>query len=1023
MSEEILKALAQLYAIVSKQDLGASALERAYVQSSFKKKLSLDAVKEYVALYDSFVGYQNEKVDQSDASADESTTKKEKLTSVKDSVKTLGICRKINKTLSQKQKIIVLIELLEMVKANQALTPQRMQIIHTVADAFNIEKYEYNELEDFVLNSDASELFSKNILIVNNQADLYLEIDQGSKHLFSEFVDETIIFLKVISVDMIFMRSLGQHEFTLNSKKINSNEVLLFSPGSILKTYKGVSFYYSEIVSNFTQESSKGEIEFVSHQVEYKFPNGAIGLRNINIAENGGQLIGIMGASGAGKTTLLNLLAGIENPSQGSVLLNGINIHKDKENVKGAFGYVVQDDLLIEELSVFENLYYNTKFCFKDLTETEIVQKVDNILSNLGLLHIRNLTVGNFLNKKISGGQRKRLNIALELIREPLILFVDEPTSGLSSRDSENVIDLLKELSVKGTLIFVVIHQPSSDIYKVFDKMYILDVGGYMIFNGHPVEAITYFKKISNQADSEHGQCDACGNVNVEQLFNIIEEKVVDEFGNYSNNRKITPPQWHEFYNQNIDSQKNKLKSGIQITKPKLLENPSKLKQWLIYLLRDVKSKISNKQYMIINVLEASVLAFILSIIIRHSNHTGDGYVFRYNDNIPAYILMSIVVALFIGLSISAEEIIKDKKILKREALLNLSRGSYLYSKISILFIFSAFQSFTFVLVGNSILEIKSMTFQYWFVLWSVACSANVLGLLISSAFNSAITVYILIPLLLIPQMILSGAMFNFDKINKLFGSKEATPVMADFVTSRWAFEALAVAQFKDNQYQTLIFKNEQVQKIADFNLVYLLPELKDKLLHKPINKNDIALISNEMLKQAQIFPQLISNEDVLSLQSNHANPQLISKIHDQIEAIEEKYKEIFNKSSQSIDEQIEIMESNGIKSDSLKNIYFNDALADLLTNATIKNKFIINDDNQMISKTNPIYFNSQSNQNVIHFRTHFYTPYKALFGQFIDTFWFNILIIWSITLFFFMLLYFDLVRRLIENIASRILK
>ena len=154
------------------------------------------------------------------------------------------------------------------------------------------------------------------------------------------------------------------------------------------------------------------------------------------------------------------------------------------------------------------------------------------------------------MDKTISGGQRKRLNIALELIREPAILYLDEPTSELSSRDSENVIDLLKELSLKGKLIFVVIHQPSSDIYKMFDKMIIMDTGGYPAYNGHPVEAVTYFKKSTHQVDSNRGQCETCGNVNPEQIFNIIEAKVVDEYGQPTAKRKITPPQWYELYSE-----------------------------------------------------------------------------------------------------------------------------------------------------------------------------------------------------------------------------------------------------------------------------------------------------------------------------------------------------------------------------------------------------------------------------------------------------------------------------------------
>ena len=148
-------------------------------------------------------------------------------------------------------------------------------------------------------------------------------------------------------------------------------------------------------------------------------------------------------------------------PEAGEVLINGVNIHDEADKVKGLIGYVSQDDLLIEELTVFDNLFYNASLCFGNLSDNEIAIKVENVLHSLGLYEIRDMKVGTPLNKKISGGQRKRLNISLELIREPAILFLDEPTSGLSSLDSENILDLLNDLKLKGKLIFVVIHQPS----------------------------------------------------------------------------------------------------------------------------------------------------------------------------------------------------------------------------------------------------------------------------------------------------------------------------------------------------------------------------------------------------------------------------------------------------------------------------------------------------------------------------------------------------------------------------------
>src|SRR5690606_5561082 len=189
-----------------------------------------------------------------------------------------------------------------------------------------------------------------------------------------------------------------------------------------------------------------------------------------------------------------------------------------------------QDDLLIEDLTVYQNLYYAAKLCFSDKTEEEIDTLVMRVLTDLGLEETKDLKVGSPLRKTISGGQRKRLNIGLELLREPAVLFCDEPTSGLSSRDSENIIDLLKELSLKGKLVFTVIHQPSSDIFKMFDKLLILDTGGFQIYYGNPVDAIVYFKSRINMVYGLVRECYESGNVLLVWRIIIIEINVIIEY-------------------------------------------------------------------------------------------------------------------------------------------------------------------------------------------------------------------------------------------------------------------------------------------------------------------------------------------------------------------------------------------------------------------------------------------------------------------------------------------------------------
>ncbi len=749
MSEEILKALTQLFAIITKQDEGVTENEREFVIRFFQQELDRDSINEYIELYDTYSEYNK----QADGT-------KVRLTSVKDSVKTLGICRKINKTLTQKQKVIVLIKLLELVGSDRNFTPQRMEIINTVSTVFNISAEEYKMIEAFATALNTTALNYPGMLIISAEHNPLVD-STAADHVH---IEGHLMFMRIESVDMYFAKYLGEQSNLLNGFIMQPGRIYLFSHGSTIKTQAGLALYFSDLVAHFNEEIKTARLSFVANIEEFRFPNGAIGLRNVHLAEGPGKLIGIMGASGAGKTTLLNVLAGLDQPAKGEILINDFNIHTQKEKLHGVIGYVSQDDLLIEELTVYQNLYYNAKLCLSDFTEAQLQARVMSVLENLGLDQRKDLRVGNALDKTISGGQRKRLNIALELIREPAVLFLDEPTSGLSSRDSENVIDLLKELSLKGKLVFVVIHQPSSDIYKMFDKMIIMDTGGYPVYYGAPVEAVTYFKKAAHQVDSNRGQCELCGNVNPEQIFNIIEAKVVDEYGQPTPKRKATPIQWHETFSQHF---KVAEMDEVKDEPPNSLTIPSRLRQTAIFMTRDVLAKISNKQYLLINLLEAPLLALILAFVIRYKSAPGGKeYLFRFNDNIPAFLLMSIIVALFMGLTVSAEEILRDRKILKRESFLNLSWNSYLLSKLSILFTLSAIQTLLFVVVGHLILEIHGMTLSFWFMLFTISCFANVLGMNISSAFNSAVTVYVLIPLLLIPQMILNGLLFNFDKLN-----------------------------------------------------------------------------------------------------------------------------------------------------------------------------------------------------------------------------------------------------------------
>lgn len=1024
MSERILKALMQLFAIIARPDSNPED-RRAVVESFLKQLLNQELVFEYLKVYDEYYAtHQSKKGD---------STKKRKSIALS-SVKVLKICTAINEELTQKQKVVVLVRLLEFIKADfEEITEQEYEFVETVADSFHIDIEEYNRIKAFVIYSFQEIPNSTKLLLIDKNE----EYDHEKvKHIQATGLQGQIRILQLSMGDMYLFRYLGANELYINGQLVRQDKIYVLTTGSSIRNPKIKPIYYSDIISSFNVDKDLVKTVFDVKYLDYKFKGGKYGLHDINFTEESGELVGIMGASGAGKSTLLNVLNGTYKPSSGYVKINGINIHDEKDKIEGLIGYVSQDDLLIEELTVFQNLYYNAKLCFDNYTEAQLVKTVLKVLDNLGLYEIRDMVVGSPLNKKISGGQRKRLNIALELIREPAILFLDEPTSGLSSRDSENIMDLLKELALKGKLVFVVIHQPSSDIFKMFDKLIILDTGGFLIYCGNPVDSIIYFKSRTHQADWNESECPVCGNVNPEQVFNIVEAPVLDEYGNVTHTRKISPREWAEFYTEFSKSEAYK---EVEVPKDIPAINfkiPNKLKQLRVFIIRDVLSKLANTQYLVINLLEAPLLAFMLSYIIRYYNvdvANEYGYTLSENSNLAVYIFMSVIVAIFVGLTVSAEEIIKDRKILKREAFLNLSRTSYLVSKVSILLVLSAFQALTFVLIGNTIMKIPGMYFEYWLVLFSSFSFANMLGLNISDSFKTAVTIYILIPFLVIPQMILSGIIVKYDKLNPDISSPSSIPWYGEIITARWAYEALAVYQYMENDYEKQFYVYDKVRSESNYKKDYWLPILRNKITStkreykKPENRERVdgylELLRNEIRKEVESNDK-VKFDNLDKLYFDKITPEVIKSVEDYLALLNKYFIKKYNKANSEKDNMIASLQKNQEDKDEfimLKKENYNENLAEFVTNSNSLDR-IIEYNNHLYQKIDPVF--QDPTQKFI--KAHFYAPQKMFLGKFYSTFWVNIIVIWLMSILMYFTLHFKALKGamdMFERLGSRFSK
>jgi len=1015
MSERILRALMQLFAIIAKVDEVSDATQEAIessngrriIEAFLRSELNNELITKYIQLFDEYLLVHHTGSAKKDG--------QRKRTSV-NSVKVLRICSQINEELTQRQKMIVLLRIFEFIHANDQVHEQEQEFVHTVAESFNISEKEYEQLKKFIEKPVETLIDEDHFLYVAGK-EIHLE---NAPFIKLDALEGIVRVVRMDSVNIVFFRYFGTDELNLNGQTVSNDRHHILNQGSAIRTAKSAPIYYSDVISRFLRDRGTEKILFEVNKLEFNFKSGKVGLHEINFTEESGKLIGVMGGSGAGKSTFLNVLNGNYIPTSGSVTINGVDLHREKSRLEGVIGFVSQDDLLIEELSVFQNLYFNAKLCFNDLSETQIKKKVLDLLSDIGLGEVKQLRVGSPLDKTISGGQRKRLNIALELIREPAVLFVDEPTSGLSSRDSENIMDMLKELALKGKLVFVVIHQPSSDIFKMFDKLLILDQGGYPIFDGNPIDAVVYFKTHVHHVNANERECPICGNVNPEQIFNIIESKVVDEYGNLTKYRKVAPKEWNERFLENrsalvTDQHLSPVTGSSKIA--------SRFAQFKVFFTRDVLSKLANRQYMLINMLEAPLLALILAFFVKFFNYAPgkkSEYIFYENENIPQYLFIAVVVALFLGLTVAAEEIIKDKKILKRESFLNLSRASYLWSKISIMFLISAIQTAFFVLAGNSILEIQGMWWQYWLILFSTSCMANALGLNISSAFNSAKVIYITVPLLIIPQLLFSGVIVKFDKLHPIFSRSNEVPWIGNAMASRWAYEALAVVQASDNAHERPLFSLDQKKSSSGWMRDYWIPEMKNQLNilgDKKSGAEDFErakrILINEINEETGKWDNLPCKEcisGIEQLEKGHSTSAVQSSVGSFLEVLKKQYDRDFNEASAQLDEKIS-KEGDSLFQEN-RNTLMNESLEDLVTNRTEVQKIIVTDD-EILQKDDPLYIDPVG---VRFLDAPFYTKQKYLFGYPISTFWGNILVLWGMTALLLIVLYYDLCRKCLEG-------
>ena len=954
MTDILLSSFLSLFALFGKKEQVDEAWAKTMLVSFLRHHFGIRNIDTYLGLYDDMRGAY-ELMDDEDLDTQGIVT---------------SICSELHGKIRPSEAAMLLLRLMEFCDYRPGHSDELFQ---TMAKTFQVSEATFKNFVDFVAGKE-----SRDVLV---------------HHLPD--TDGTLKTLLSPSGTLLFTYT-GKDKVMLNDVPVLSGSFQVWLQSSVLKGKNGAPIYFSNILGAYKKARGESDekqvaVEFCGRDINFRFPNSDNGMHDLSFTLHQGELLAIMGGSGTGKTTLLSLLNGSLTPQEGTITINGHSITEPE--AKALIGFVPQDDLLIEELTVYQNLWFTAKLCFEGMSEAELDRRVMKTLKDLGLDAAKDLKVGSAINKYISGGQRKRLNIALELIREPAVLFLDEPTSGLSSADTEKVINLLKEQTFKGKLIIVNIHQPSSDVYKLFDRLWLLDKGGYPVFDGNPIDAITYFKEAANYADAETSACPTCGNVNPEIVLNIIDEKALNSSGEISDERKMTPQEWHELYLKNREKQPELTVSKVPHSDQK---KPGALKQLGIFLHRNIRTKITNIQYLCITLLEAPLLALVCALLTRYA--PPEGYSVMDNKNLVSYFFMAIIVATFLGMSGSAEEIIKDRALLKREKFLQLSYTSYIGSKIIYMAIVCMIQTLLFILVGNFVMELQGLFGTWWLILFVTALLSSLVGLLLSQCLSSIVAIYISIPILLIPQILLCGLVVSFSDLTPK-STTGNVPVIGDLIPSRWAYEALAVTSFTDNAYKAPFFELDKKKYENQYYNMGFLDELQSQLeTMKDEEKRGKEVNPSHMETIRMNLPELTDYCGMDAYKGDYSYESLRQYMKEAERILSKRSNETTLKADRLMAEMVREQGKDAVLE--LKREHYNLNLEDCVIGANQKRMLDVID-NHIVARTGIIYLTPKSKVG----RAPFYSSEKILGSWHIKTLWYNlgILLVMSIIIAIFL--------------------
>jgi len=505
-------------------------------------------------------------------------------------------------------------------------------------------------------------------------------------------------------------------------------------------------------------------------------------LEGVSLVVQPGELVAIMGPSGAGKSTLLAVLNGQTVPSAGRLIVGGLDLHDHYDLFRGRIGYVPQDDILHADLTVHQALWYAARLRLpRDTTDAEIETRIAAVIHELGLDGTEHTRVGDQRKRGVSGGQRKRVNLAMELLTDPPILVLDEPTSGLSSVDALSVVELLRKLADAGKTILVTIHQPSLEAFEKFDAVAVIardestgQTGRLAWFGRAYPDAITFFEPRPSGTPAP---------ASVDGLLRGLATRPVADWARA----------WEQSVAKSIWVDRRRTTSAAALP-PRRRSRPrtaAPFTQWLTLVRRTLAVKAADGWGTAVLFAQAPVVGLLIAAVfakVVRSPPTPELWP-KIGVNMATTLFVTALAAIWFGCSSTAREIVTEWPIYRRERMVGLSIGAYVLSKVTVLLGIAAVQSLLLLAIVAPACRLDSPWLGIFAVVYAAALAGGGLGLLISATLRTTEAAAGILPVLLLPMIVLGGILVPLADLPVV------TRPIAALMRSRWAFEGLVVPE------------------------------------------------------------------------------------------------------------------------------------------------------------------------------------------------------------------------------------